>query len=116
MLRSASRLHRQLSLAHRSILRSFGFPIAGLGLAVALEFRLAVDRVAADLPRVLGCELLPVALAGYLERDFAILECAILNRGFLIVPDHGAGQLVALRLELERQIKALVIEGDGPLP
>src|SRR5687768_9895149 len=45
------------------------FPVAGLGLAVALELDLALDRVAAELPLVGLDDLVAAEFARHLEGD-----------------------------------------------
>src|SRR5438132_4902447 len=85
------------------VLRPFCLPISTLRLAIALEFRLTLDGVAADLALILDGELVAHALARHLEGDFAVLVFPVLDRGLLaIAAGHGSGQLVAVQFELER--------------
>src|SRR5947209_1247557 len=73
------------------ILRPFSFPVAALGLAHAVKFRLALNGVAADLARIFDGELVAHALARHLEGDFAVLKFPVFDGRFLAVASrHGA--------------------------
>src|SRR5262245_66407838 len=82
--RSAQRTLRGLG-RRLSVLGPLGLKVAGLGLPVSREFRLALERVALDLGLVLGRELLAVPLARDLEGHLAVLERGVLDGQFLVV-------------------------------
>src|SRR4051812_43986023 len=78
-------------------LLALGFPIAGISLAVALGFDLALDGVAIDLAAVLGDALHVVALHGDGEADGAIFEGGIGDRGLgVVAAENHAGGLAFL--------------------
>src|SRR5262249_42946841 len=98
-------------------LRALGFPVAALGLTVAFSLAFAFDGVAAHLALELDDELVAVAFPRHLERDFAVLVLAILNRRLLAIGrDELSGQLFAVRFKLDGQLPFLTAEIDGPFP
>src|SRR5262245_36121309 len=76
---------RQSKIDDPLVLGALGFPVARLGLSVALELALALDRVAAQFPLVRCRELLALPLAGHLEGDLPVLVLGILDGGLLVV-------------------------------
>src|SRR5688572_22579707 len=95
------------------LLGALRLPLAG---ALAERDR-ARERVAADLAAVLRDGLLAVALPGDLELHLAVLEAGLFDRRLGVVPAaHGAGELVAFQLELERRLHLLAVALRGPLP
>src|SRR5213075_1200520 len=89
-------------------LLALGFPITGVGLAVALRFDLALDRVTLNLAVVLGGELVAVALAGDAEGKHSILEGGIIDLGLgVVAAQNHTGDLVAFHLELHGLFEAL---------
>src|SRR5205085_11074418 len=104
-------------LLFRLLLLPLRFEFARLFLAVPVELRLALERVATDLCRIVDRELLPVEFAHDLEGDFAVLVLGVLD---LRLTGRAAGdrarELVAVELQLQDPLALLAAEVDRPLP
>src|SRR5258708_2164009 len=67
----------------RSLSALLGFPVATLGLAVALDVDLALDRVAIQFSGILLRELVAVELTGHCERNCVVLDFAVHDFGLI---------------------------------
>ena len=95
---------------------AFGFPVAGLRLAVPLKFHLALDRVAAELPVVFLSHLVSLELAGDLEGYFLTFDLGLSYGGFSTAAGNGSGQLVAIELlASDRGKRSIQISHGGRL-
>src|SRR6266498_3037289 len=88
---------------------AFGFPVAGLRLAVALSFHLAFNAVAADFARVLGGDLVSIELAGHLKRNFFSFKFRFFDGRVPASARNGPGELFAIELQLEGDFSSLAV-------